>query len=74
MKHLQLRLKKNVLVSILTIIFVMGTVGNASARPMFGSSETCNESTCWAGYKMCQKTTYIFWVGFKSSWEPQACY
>ncbi len=75
MKYYALILRKNILALLLTLVFTFGIIGSASARPMFGSKETCNESTCeWFGYKTCQTTTYIFWIGFKSGWgDPEPC-
>ena len=74
MNYLNLTFRKRVLTSVLTLVFILGIVSSASARPMFGSSETCNENTCASfGYKMCQTTTYIFWIGFKSGWEEKGC-
>ena len=67
MSNLNLSIRNRLLASVLTLVFVLGSIGTASARPMFGSEENCNESTCWAGYKTCFKTTYVFWIGFKSS-------
>ena len=66
MSYLNLSIKNRLLASVLTLVFVLGSIGTASARPMFGSSENCNESTCWMGYKTCFKTTYVFWIAFKS--------
>lgn len=75
MKHYKTlsKLQKGILSITLSLLLVFGVVNTASARPMFGSGKKCNESTCWAGYKMCETTTYFFWIGFKSGWEPEVC-
>ena len=71
MEHFKSKFKNRLLASVLTVVLVVGTVGTASARPMFGSSVSCNENMCeWFGFKTCQTTTYIFWIGFKSGWGP----
>jgi hypothetical protein len=68
------KVKRTVLISMFSVFFTFGIIGTASARPMFGSDEDCNESTCETlGYKTCIKTTYVFWIGLKSEPSPQPC-
>lgn len=67
-------MKRKVLASVLTLSLIFGVIGTVSARPMFGSSQSCNSSTCGSlGYQWCVTTTYVLWIGFPDSGSAQPC-
>ena len=55
-------LKKGMLISAFTMLFLFGFVNTADAK-FWGGEEGCNTSTCGTfGYKTCWEYQYVFWI------------